>query len=185
MSEPLTLKRAPSDPVGRVLYAISRRVAIAGGILLVAVTVMSLVSIVGRWLASAPVPGDYELVQIGAALCVSAFLPLTQMRGGHVIVDFFTTGAKPVVRASLDAIGALLIALFAGVIAWRMTVGAIGLAEANDQTTILEFPTWIAVAAMVPCFALFSATGLYMAWRHWATRGETRDDELALPGTVK
>lgn len=185
MSEPLTLKRAPTDPIGRVLFATSRAFAIAGGVLLVAVTLMSLVSIVGRWLFAAPVPGDYELVQIGAAICVSTFLPLTQMRGGHVIVDFFTTGARPVVRAALDTIGALMIALFAGVIAWRMVFGTIGLAEANDQTTILAFPTWIALAAMVPCFALFAVAGLYTAWRHWAMRAAPADEELALPGSSR
>lgn len=183
MSEPLTLKRAPTDPIGRVLFATSRAFAIAGGVLLVAVTLMSLVSIVGRWLFAAPVPGDYELVQIGAAICVSTFLPLTQMRGGHVIVDFFTARSRPGVRAGLDVLGAALTAVCAAVFAWRLAVGAISLAEANDQTTILAFPTWIPVAIMVPCFALFAAAGAYTAWRHWARRGAADDDVLALPGS--
>jgi TRAP-type C4-dicarboxylate transport system permease small subunit len=41
---------------------------------------------------------------------------------------------------------------------------------ANDQTTILAIPTWWAVAAMVPSFALLSAAGLYTAAQHWRTR---------------
>jgi len=182
MAEPLFLKRVPTDPAGRVLYALSRLFALAGGIVLVALTIMSLVSIAGRALLSAPLPGDYELVQVGSAIAVAAFLPLTQMRGGHVIVDFFTAHARPATRAGLDALGAGLIAVCAGVFAWRLAVGAISLGEANDQTTILGLPTWIPVAIMVPCFALFAAVGLYTAWRYWARRDEVDDVVLAVPG---
>ena len=182
MAEPLFLKRAPTDPAGRVLYALSRLFALAGGLVLVALTIMSLVSIAGRALFSAPLPGDYELVQVGSAIAVAAFLPLTQMRGGHVIVDFFTARAGAPLRAGLDTLGAALIAACAGVFAWRLAVGALSLAEANDQTTILALPTWIPVAIMVPCFALFAATGAYTAWQHWARRGAPDEGVLALPG---
>ena len=182
MAEPLFLKRAPTDPAGRVLYALSRLFALAGGLVLVALTIMSLVSIAGRALFSAPLPGDYELVQVGSAIAVAAFLPLTQMRGGHVIVDFFTARAGAPLRAGLDTLGAALIAACAGVFAWRLAVGALSLAEANDQTTILALPTWIPVAIMVPCFALFAVTGAYTAWQHWARRGAPDEGVLALPG---
>ena len=183
MAEPLFLKRAPTDPVGRVLYEASRLVALAGGLVLVAMTVMTLVSIAGRALFSTPLPGDYELVQVGCAIAVAAFLPLTQMRGGHVIVDFFTVNAHPALRAGFDALGAALVGLCGGVFAWRLAVGAISLKEANDQTTILGLPTWIPVAAMAPCFALLAAAGIYTAWRHWSARDGGGDGTLALPGS--
>jgi TRAP-type C4-dicarboxylate transport system permease small subunit len=92
------------------------------------------------------------------------------MRGGHVLVDFFTAHSRPSARATLDALGAVLLGIAAAVFAWRLTAGAIGLREANDQTTILEIPTWYAVALMVPSFALFSAAGFYTAWAHWRRR---------------
>jgi TRAP-type C4-dicarboxylate transport system permease small subunit len=57
------------------------------------------------------------------------------------------------------------------VFAWRLTVGALSLAAANDQTTILEIPTWWAVALMVPSFALLCAAGFHTAWQHWRGRG--------------
>jgi TRAP-type C4-dicarboxylate transport system permease small subunit len=170
MAESLPSPPRPADAAGRALDAVSRTLAYAGGLALVGVTLMSLVSIAGRALFNAPLQGDYELVQIGSALAVASFLPITQLRGGNVIVDFFTANARPALRAALDALGALLVALAAALIAWRMTVGAISLAQANDQTTILAFPTWIAVAAMVPCFALLAVNGLYTATRHWSGR---------------
>ena len=170
MTEPLVIKRTPTDPVGVFLFGLCRAFALAGGLVLVALTIMSLASIVGRAFFTRPLPGDYELVQLGCAISVAAFLPFCQMRGGHVVVDFFTANARRAVRATLDTFGALLLGIAAAVFAWRLTVGAFSLAAANDQTTILEIPTWWAVALMVPSFALLAAAGFHAAWRHWLTR---------------
>ena len=170
MSEPLALKHAPTDPVGRLLFRLCQAFALAGGLVLVAMTLMSLASIVGRAVFTRPLPGDYELVQLGCAIAVSAFLPFCQMRGGHVLVDFFTANSRPAIRASLDTLGALLLAIAAAVITWRLVAGALSFRAANEQTTILELPTWWAVALMVPPFALFSAAGFYTAWQHWRSR---------------
>jgi len=170
MSESLVMKRAPTDPIGVLLYRLSRGFALAGGLVLVAMMLMSLVSIVGRAALARPLPGDYELVQLGCAVAVAAFLPFCQMRGGHVLVDFFTANSRAPVRAALDTLGALLLAVAAAVFTWRLAAGALGFRDANDQTTILEIPTWWAVASMVPSFALFSAAGFYTAWRHWLGR---------------
>lgn len=170
MSEAPRIQRAPTDRLGRVLFALAHAFAVLGGLVIVALTAMSLVSIVGRALFAAPVQGDYELIQVGCAIAVASFLPLTQLRGGHVIVDFFTVNARASIRAGLDAFGALLVGLAGALFTWRMTLGAISLNEANDQTTILGFPTWIAVAAMLPSFALLGAAGFYNAWRHLTRR---------------
>ncbi|MDH5286357.1 MAG: TRAP transporter small permease [Betaproteobacteria bacterium] len=170
MDAPLS-RRPPADPLGRALFGLSRAFALAGGVIVVAMTLMTLVSIAGRALLSMPLQGDYELIQLGTAVAVAAFLPMTQLRGGHVIVDFFTARSPASLRARFDALGALLVGLAGAVLAWRMTVGAIGLQQANDQTTILGFPTWIAVALMVPSFALLGAAGLYTAGLHFARRG--------------
>ena len=170
MSETVVVKRAPTDPTGVLLFRLCRAFALAGGLVLVAMMLMSLVSIIGRAVFNQPLPGDYELVQLGCAIAVAAFLPFCQMRGGHVLVDFFTANSRPAVRAALDTLGALLLGLAAAVLTWRLAAGAIGMRVANDQTTILEIPTWWAMALMVPSFALFAAAGFYTAWQHWRSR---------------
>ena len=166
MAEGPLIQRVPTDRFGHLLFHAARALALAGGLVIVALTLMSLVSIAGRALFDTPVPGDYELIQLGCAVAVASFLPLTQLRGGHVIVDFFTARSRPAVREWLDALGALLVGLAGALIAWRMTHGAISLREANDQSTILGVPTWYAVALMLPSFALLAITGLYTAWLH-------------------
>ena len=58
------------------IYRLARWAAIVGGIVLVALTIMIVVSIVGRSLIGlglAPVPGDFELVEMGTAVAVLLF----------------------------------------------------------------------------------------------------------------
>jgi TRAP-type C4-dicarboxylate transport system permease small subunit len=166
MAEAPLLQRVPTDRFGHLLFVVARMFALAGGLLILALVLMTLASIAGRALLSKPLQGDYELISLGCAVAVASFLPLTQLRGGHVIVDFFTAKSRREVREWLDAAGALLVGVAGALIAWRMTHGAISLAEANDETTILGLPTWYAVALMVPSFALLALAGLYTAWLH-------------------
>jgi TRAP-type C4-dicarboxylate transport system permease small subunit len=138
--------------------------AACGGLVLVAITLMSVASIASRFITSRGLLGDFELVQLGCAVAVAAFLPWGQMRGSHVMVDFFTEGSKPRTKDWLDALGALLLALCAGVLAWRMVSGTLELRASQESSMLLGVPTWYAYALMTPSFALLALTALYSAW---------------------
>lgn len=149
-------------PGGLALLKISKVVAIAGGLIFVALVVMSIVSIVGRKLFGFVVPGDVEVLQMGAAFASATFFAYCHMIHGDVKVDFFTHNMSPRNVALLDALGSLLIGLFGALIAWRTAVGAVGLREAHETSAILGWPVWVAQALMVPSFVLLSIVGFYM-----------------------
>lgn len=164
MSEPLASPVAcPPDGLGRGLYFLSRLFAGVGGLVLLSVAVMSVLSIASRALTGSALLGDFELVQIGAAIAVTSFLPWGQMRGSHVFVDFFTTRVSARWRTRLDGIGALLLALCAALVAWRMAVGTAGLHASGETSMLLGVPIWYAYLMMTPSFVLLSATALYTA----------------------
>jgi TRAP-type C4-dicarboxylate transport system permease small subunit len=150
-------------PAGRVLLQVTKVVAIAGGLVFVALVAMELVSIVGRKLFSAPVPGDVEILQMGAAFASATFFAYCHLIGGDVKVDFFTHDMKPHRVALLDAFGSLLVAIFGALLAWRTGAGALVLKEVGETSAILGWPVWLAQALMVPGFALLSLCGLYLA----------------------
>ncbi len=155
---------------GRVIERLCEWVALAGGVVLVAIALMSAVSIVGRALFSVPIQGDYELVQMGCAIFVACCLPAAQIRYANIIVDFFTTRASPATQASLDAIGALVLACVMGVVAWRTGVGLVDIRQSGQTTTILGVPTWYTYAGMMPGLVLASVAGLYCAAEQWGKR---------------
>ena len=73
-------------------------------VILVVVTILTIVSVVGRTGFDVPILGDSEIVEVGVAYSVFSFLAYCQMRGANVIVDFFTARAPAVVRNGLDAV---------------------------------------------------------------------------------
>jgi TRAP-type C4-dicarboxylate transport system permease small subunit len=149
--------------VSRALDVLARAFAFAGGVVLVAMTGMSVVSIAGRTVLSRPLAGDFELVQVGCAAAVAAFLPYCQLRRGNIIVDFFTVRAGPRVQASLDALGAVLLAAVMALLAWRTAAGMLTVKAAGEITMIVGFPVWLGYAAIVPSLALTALVGLATA----------------------
>lgn len=154
-------------PVGQGLYVLSKGYAIGGGLMFVALVLMSLVSIVGRKLFSMPVPGDIEIMQMGTAVASAAMLAYCEMMRHHLRVDFFTAKLSPQNKDRLDALSHLLLAIVAMLIAWRTGVAAASLKEAGETSMMLSWPVWPAVALLVPSFVLLGAAGLYNAGLHW------------------
>ncbi|MEO8508428.1 MAG: TRAP transporter small permease [Betaproteobacteria bacterium] len=160
---------APSRSAGRfgqILYRTSEWFALAGGAIFVSIALMSVASIASRSLFLQPIQGDYELVQVACAVFVSLCLPICQMAGSNIIVDFFTTRASPRVQRRLDAIGALLLGLVMALVTWRLAAGMVSMREAGETTTILGWPVWYTYALMIPGVALTAVAGFYTAWRH-------------------
>jgi TRAP-type C4-dicarboxylate transport system permease small subunit len=137
-----------------LLAGLARAFAFAGSALLVVITGMSVVSIAGRALLGVPVPGDFELVQVGCGAAIAAFLPYCQLQRGNIIVDFFTTRASPRVQGALDAVGAVLVAVVLALLAWRAAAGMVAVRAAGEVSMIVGFPIWIGYAAIVPSLAL-------------------------------
>jgi TRAP-type C4-dicarboxylate transport system permease small subunit len=165
------------DPVGRLLEALAKLLAVIGGLALTGVALMSLYSVVMRNLVGAPIQGDFELAQMGCAVSVAAFLPFTQLRNGNIFVDFFTQRASARTKAALDGLGALVVGLALALIAWRTGVGGLDAVRNQETTMIMGLPIWYGYALMTPSIAVASAAAFYGAWRHWALREVAESEE--------
>jgi TRAP-type C4-dicarboxylate transport system permease small subunit len=155
--------------MGRALEILCKGLALAGGAMLSALTLMAVVSIGGR-VAGHPIQGDFELVQVGCAVAIALFLPYGQFKRANIIVDFFTARATTRTQRTLDSIGGLLLAAVMALVAWRTGAGAIAMKAGGETSMIMGLPLWFAYAAMTPAFALACAAGVYTAWCDWKTR---------------
>ncbi len=163
MSE--TAKGGAPDPLGRALARLCGALAVLGGLVLVALIVMTCLSIAGRALFSAPIPGDFELVEIGCAVAVFAFLPYCQMTGGNVVVDFFTARAPARAQAAMDLAGNLIFTAIAGLLTWRAVLGGQDLQRYGETTMVLAVPIWWGFVPAVFCSAVLTVVCAYTAWR--------------------
>lgn len=160
---PMGLPSEPTrhDAVEAVLIVVAKSMAMAGGLLFIGLILMSLVSIVGRKLGFGSVHGDIELTQAGTAVAAAAFLPYCTLLGEHLKVDFFTEGLRPALRRRMDGVADLLLALIAGLLAWRTGLQAVSIREAGEVTPLVSLPVWIPVAALVPSLAMMSMCAAY------------------------
>ena len=169
------------DPVGRALAPVTRWLAVAGGVILCAVGLLTVVSVLGRFLFNLPVTGDFELVEMGCAYAVSLFLPYCQFVKRNVVVDFFTAAAPAPVRYGLDALGGLVYAALAALLTWRSWVGAANLRATGDVTTILGLPVGWIVLVTAFSLALVVIVAGYTVWRDFAVANGRADNAGARP----
>jgi|MEHZ01.5.fsa_nt_MEHZ011497683.1_7 TRAP-type C4-dicarboxylate transport system permease small subunit len=142
MSEMSTEHTRPADPVGRVLFQISKWLAIFGGVVLSAMAILTSLSVLGRSILLQPVPGDFELVAIGTGISVFAFLPWCQIVRGNVMVDFFMSAAPVRARIFGDVAGGILYLAIASLLTWRMIFGGLDMYNYNELSMTINFPRW-------------------------------------------
>ncbi len=162
----MTEDTADRSRIGRVLELGSTALALAGGLVLTGLMLMSITSIAGRWLFSRPLPGDFELVEIGTGVAIFLFLPACQLRGANVIVDFFTTGMSRRGQSWLDAFGALLYTLAAALFAWRLVFGSLDYLSYGEKTMVLGLPLWWSFVLILPASVWLALVTDYTLERH-------------------
>jgi TRAP-type C4-dicarboxylate transport system permease small subunit len=147
--------------VRRLLDHVATVFAMLGGLTFCALVAMSIVSIVGRKLFSAPVQGDVELMQMGAAVGAAAFLPLCELHDHHIRIDALTGWMSERARAWLDAGAHLMLGVAAALLAWRTALAVIDGRSTGEVSTLLAIPVWQPVALLVPSLALLALCGVY------------------------
>ena len=150
----------------RALDALATALALAGGVLLIAVSLLTAVSVLGRWLVDAPLVGDIELIQLGVATAIALFLPYCQLRSAHLVVDFFTARSSGRVQQRLDRWGSCAAGIVFLVLAWRAAVSVAELRAAGETTMVLGIPLWLPYSAMVLGLALAGVVGVLALRRH-------------------
>lgn len=152
---------APRRGVGRVLDLLATMLTMLGGLTFCALIAMSIVSILGRKLFAAPVQGDVELMQMGAAVGAAAFLPLCELWDHNVKVDALTGWMSARARGVLDTVAHLMLSAAAVLITWRTCLAVLDGYSSGEVSTLLAIPMWQPVALLVPSFALLALCGLY------------------------
>jgi len=178
------------ERIDRAVHKIAYLTALLGGLVLSALMLMTTISIIGRELGAmghrllrtesgflhslgeainsvgfAPLPGDFELVSVGMAFCIFAFLPWCQIRRGHVTVDIFLSKVGTRTNYLIDVIANALMTAAIAVVSWGIYAGMLDKMAYNETSFILQFPIWWAFAACLVGSIIFTLICLYTVWR--------------------
>jgi len=150
--------------VSSFVEGLARWLAYLGGVVLFVVSILTVVSVIGRafiFAGLSPIAGDYELVEALSGFAVFCFLPICQLRRGHVIVDLFTNAMGPRLVRWVDALSEIIMAIVLIVIAWRLTLGFQDKLRYGETSFIRQFPIWWPYfACLFPAYAA-ALTGVY------------------------
>jgi len=147
--------------------------ALVGGAVLLGVVTTTAWSLIRDILWRTPVQGENEIVQVGLAVAVFAFLPLCQITGANITADIFTSKSGPRTIAVLTMASSIIALLFALLLVWRSWDGMLDYRELNETTAIMNFPIWTAFIPIMISLVLLvvaSAISLYDAIDDYKTR---------------
>jgi len=135
---------------------VSRRIAEAGGLVILAMMLVAILDVVLRYAFNAPLSSSYELIQLGMVLVVYCGLAWCGLAGGHISVNFL--GAlldRPGLRwlnALVHFAGAILFLL----IAWRSAGEAVKYFASGETTNMLKAPIYPFLAAVAAGALLYA-----------------------------
>ncbi len=157
--------------MNNVIYGLSRALAWFGAAVLSVLALVSVFSIAGRALSSiglGPVPGDFELIEVGTALAVFCFLPWCHLRRGHASVDLLWNSYPRPMQRLLDIAADALMLMVWLVLVWRMGIVTEDYRANGEVSFILQMPVWWGYGlSMIP--ALLGC--VVYAWRLLETLG--------------
>ncbi len=138
MSDTLHL---PPTALDRLAERLATFFVIVGGVLLVAASALTVLSVIGS-LALSPVPGEIEVVEILCGLAVFAFLPFCQLKRGHVGVDILISAFGKTAMNVSQLVGDLVITVLLSIVTWRLWVGLVDKFGNGETTALLIIPVW-------------------------------------------
>lgn len=157
--------RVKGKIIAQFIHWLARFLATTGGLVLVLLIAITCLSILGRSantvahsvfltnyfpqaascllsLGVGPLLGDFELVEVGVAFAIFAFLPICQLHSNHATVDIVTGMLPPRIKHFLIVFWEIVLTAIIMLISWRLGVGMMDKFGNGQTSFLLQFPIW-------------------------------------------
>jgi TRAP-type C4-dicarboxylate transport system permease small subunit len=151
---------APEHPWEHRVDAV---LGIAASAILMGMMLLTFVDVVGRYLLNRPVPGGFEVTELGLLVLIFAGLPLVSRADEHVTMDFIDRLIGERWRALLERAVHVVCAAIFGLGAWLVWLKADRIWEYRDATDVLRIVYGPFVYFMAVMIALTAAVHVYKA----------------------
>jgi len=155
---------APAVPEHLWERRIDAVLGIAASALLMLLMLVTVVDVVGRYLFNRPLPGGFELTELGLLVLIFAGLPLVSRADEHVTMDFIDRLLAPDARALLERAVHVICAAIFFLAAWLVWLKADRIWEYRDATDVLRVVYGPFVYFMAVMIALTAIVHLHKAF---------------------
>lgn len=134
-------------------------------LLLVALTLITVVDVLGRYVFNSPLPGGKELTELLVMSVIFAGLPAICLDDGHITVDMFVGRLRGTAAMAQLTIARAFVAVVLTLVAWQLFVQGQRLMASSQTTVYLQVP--LGPVAMIAAFicAAGAVLSLLMALR--------------------
>lgn len=181
----------------RMIRTLAQFSALLGGFVLIAIVLMTTLSIIGRslnkmlhsdWakeniaglaqslldMGVGEISGNYELLEAGIAFSIFAFLPICQLFGAHATVDIFTSALPVRVNRWIAAFWEIVLTLIILLLVRQLFAGLERYYGNGETTLFLQFPRWWAYAMSFSAGIVASIVAVYCAVMRVAEAAQNR-----------
>jgi TRAP-type C4-dicarboxylate transport system permease small subunit len=128
------------NPRLRLLAAVRQVLGLACAALLLAMMLVTVIDVIGRYFFGRPLAGSSELTELLLAATIFMGLPAVCLEDGHVTVDLVTERLPAWTRGWRVLAMRVICAVVLAVIGWRLIVHGMRLASYQEVTIYLRLP---------------------------------------------
>lgn len=146
--------------------------ALAGGVLLVAIMIVTSINVgafaldaLARVFASSVsgLPGYEDFVSLAISCTAMMFLPYCQLKRGHVVVDLFANMFPPALQRGLDRLWLVCVVVLCAFLAYWMVIGMLETRDDNVLTPILGWVVWPTYLPGIASLILWGLIAMFQA----------------------
>lgn len=137
--------------------------ALFGGLILVALVLLTATSALMNLFIGKPILGDFELTKHGVAIAAFSFLPYCQLTYSNVTVDIFTERASERTKSLMVVVSSIIAAIVALVLLRQMWFGMWDYIRYPESMVSIPIPLWTAFPPALLSLALLFIASLITA----------------------
>lgn len=168
----------------RFLERLCHLFEVVAGILLGAVTILIVVSSVGRYLLAKPVPDSFDISRMLIGACIMWGFASVGYRGGHIKVDLFVELMPARVKRYVDVFAWSMLLLFTVLLTWKMLGRVVSAMHSNEATFDLRLQVWPMIALIWAGTAVTVLTVLVRLYLIIIGRDELESSEASEMGDL-
>lgn len=143
--------------------AIIKYWALLGGLIIVALVLMTAASALSNLFFRRPFPGDFEIVKHGVAIAAFSFLPYCQLTYANVTVDIFTRKMGNRAKAAMVLFASLVAAAMALLLLRQMWLGFLDYRKYPEYMVSVPIALWTAFPPALVSLALLFVAAMITA----------------------
>lgn len=131
---------------------VSNWLAIVGLLGLVALALMTITSVLSRWLLSHPLEWVEDVYRLLIAVVVASFFPSAYAQRGHIAIEFLSLILSERGRKVVAIFAAIVTFLFTIVLSWQLVLYTLEVWETGETTWLHGYsvtPWWMAATALM------------------------------------